>query len=759
MNVFIPAFDKRATTSKSAAVHFVSIELLFAIFVVEGSFKFFKRGTSPDLTIEIVSCDAEPIHIPGSIQPQGFMLIADVASKLIVGYAARGEDRVDSSVVGLSLDAVIDVGTDVSSGPFPATGAKVIGDVSFAGTLMDAVAFRSGEHLVVEVTGKGTRQSLDASFLAELQSVGGTLERSSSLSELCQQAARAFQGLTGYSRVMVYRFIDDDAGVVVGESLSGPSSSFMNHHFPASDIPRQARALYVRNPVRVIADVNYTPVPIVGIDPGLATIDLSDSTLRSVSPIHIQYLKNMGVAASASMSIVMDGVLWGLVACHHHEPRSLTLTTRLACQALAAGLSRQIKAREENELYRERIRLRSQEDVILAELGSEDGLSDFLDRSGAQLARLLQADGFAALCGSSLFVHGECPDPLDVHDVAKVALSRGVPGPWVTNELSRELPSAGNHRELASGLLASVMSSEEPIVLMWFRAEQLQTVKWAGNPHANVALTPGATLMPRASFEAWAESVRGRSREWSLAEVESCARIVRQLLETRNNQRVRRLNRELTATLRENESLLSQKDFLLQEVNHRVQNSLSLVSSFLRMQRRGASADVKTQLEEAERRLTAVSLVYRRLYQADSISIIDLSRYLGELCTEILTAMDKTWASHITLDLAPVLVTTDRAISIGLIVNELITNVTKYAYRGAPGPLTVTIEQHRDMLRVVVSDHGEGKGPVTKGTGFGSRMLGALIDQLQGRITYVDNAPGLRAVVSMPVLAPGTAKP
>ncbi|MCX5519505.1 GAF domain-containing protein [Kaistia defluvii] len=759
MNVFIPAFDKRAMTSKSAAVHFVSIELLFAIFVVEGSFKFFKRGTSPDLTIEIVSCDAEPIHIPGSIQPQGFMLIADVASKLIVGYAARGEDRVDSSVVGLSLDAVIDVGTDVSSGPFPATGAKVIGDVSFAGTLMDAVAFRSGEHLVVEVTDKGTRQSLDASFLAELQSVGGALERSSSLNELCQQAARAFQGLTGYSRVMVYRFIDDDAGVVVGESLSGPSSSFMNHHFPASDIPRQARALYVRNPVRVIADVNYTPVPIVGIDPGLATIDLSDSTLRSVSPIHIQYLKNMGVAASASMSIVMDGVLWGLVACHHHEPRSLTLTTRLACQALAAGLSRQIKAREENELYRERIRLRSQEDVILAELGSEDGLSDFLDRSGAQLARLLQADGFAALCGSSLFVHGECPDPLDVHDVAKVALSRGVPGPWVTNELSRELPSAGNHRELASGLLASVMSSEEPIVLMWFRAEQLQTVKWAGNPHANVALTPGATLMPRASFEAWAESVRGRSREWSLAEVESCARIVRQLLETRNNQRVRRLNRELTATLRENESLLSQKDFLLQEVNHRVQNSLSLVSSFLRMQRRGASADVKTQLEEAERRLTAVSLVYRRLYQADSISIIDLSRYLGELCTEILTAMDKTWASHITLDLAPVLVTTDRAISIGLIVNELITNVTKYAYRGAPGPLTVTIEQHRDMLRVVVSDHGEGKGPVTKGTGFGSRMLGALIDQLQGRITYVDNAPGLRAVVSMPVIAPGTAKP
>ncbi|HEV7286900.1 MAG TPA: GAF domain-containing protein, partial [Kaistia sp.] len=453
------------------------------------------------MTIEIVSCDAEPIHIPGSIQPQGFMLIADVSSKLIVGYAGRKDYRVDSRVVGLSLDAVIDFGANVSPDMFPSAGAKVIGDVSFAGTTMDAVAFRTGDHLVVEVTDKGSRPSLDASFLAELQVVGGTFERSSSLNELCQQAAKAFQGLTGYSRVMVYRFIDDEAGVVVGESLSGDVSSFMNHHFPASDIPRQARALYVRNPVRVIADVNYTPVPIVGIDPGLATIDLSDSTLRSVSPIHIQYLKNMGVAASASMSIVMDGVLWGLVACHHNEPRSLTLTTRLACQALAASLSRQIKAREENELYRERIRLRSQEDVILAELGSDDALSDFLDRSGGQLAKLLQADGFAALCGTGLFVHGECPAAIDVEGVAKVALSRGVPGPWVTNELSRELPAASNHRDMASGLLASVVSAEEPIVLMWFRAEQLQTVKWAGNPHENVKLAPGATLMPRASFE------------------------------------------------------------------------------------------------------------------------------------------------------------------------------------------------------------------------------------------------------------------
>ncbi|MFC5514426.1 sensor histidine kinase, partial [Kaistia terrae] len=236
-----------------------------------------------------------------------------------------------------------------------------------------------------------------------------------------------------------------------------------------------------------------------------------------------------------------------------------------------------------------------------------------------------------------------------------------------------------------------------------------------------------------------------------------CSRLARQLVDARNNQRVRRLNGELANSLKENESLLLQKDFLLQEVNHRVQNSLALVSSFLRMQRRGAGEEVKVQLEEAERRLIAVSLVYRRLYLAESISIVDLSRYLSELCSEVQTTMDPKWASHITLDFTPVLVTTDRAINVGLIANELITNATKYAYGGAPGPLSVVLEQHRKNLRIVVSDHGEGKGNITKGTGFGSRMLEALVEQLHGHIEYVDNSPGLRAVVTLPIHPPSKA--
>lgn len=696
---------------------------------------------------QLTACDLEPIHIPGSIQPHGVMLIAGNDGS-VVGYAGDVGD-----VLGQPLETLLDRSPSEIGASLPDHGVAVIAGMRFRGEPRDAIAYRSGDHLVLELTRPGNSGELDAQFLSMLETLGSSLEQSSSLADLSAQAARIFQDLTGYSRVMVYQFVDDDAGVVLGESIAGSNSSFMNHHFPASDIPRQARALYVRNKVRVIADVHYEPAPVVSASSELKSIDMSDSMLRSVSPVHIQYLKNMGVGASASMSIVKGGMLWGLVACHHHEPRNLSLTTRLACQAMAATLARQIKAREESELYRERIRLRAQEDVVLGRLGADDSLTDFFQRSGDALAGLLQADGFAAVQGDELFRWGSCPDAIDIRTVADFVRRPAAIKPFVSSTLSASMPEASQFASVASGLLAVTMSTEVPTIVMWFRAERLQTVKWAGNPHKDIDHQPGEQLTPRASFEAWSESVKGRSKDWSLAESESAARMVRLMLEARNNQRMRQLNRELNTTLKENESLIMQKDFLLKEVNHRVQNSLSLVSAFLRMQARGASGEVAEQLEQAERRLTAVSLVHRRLYQDDSVEIIDLSRYLSELITELQSSMGQRWREQMHLDLAPILITTDRAVSLGLILNELIINITKYAYGGEAGPIKVLLEQHRSSLRLVVSDKGRGQSGKTEGTGFGSRMLAALIQRLGGTIDYENNRPGMRVIVAAPIEA------
>lgn len=703
--------------------------------------------TAAAFRAELTACDLEPIHIPGSIQSHGHLLI--FGHDLTLHGVASRDAALAGAASGMPLNQLLDGALAhlklETLGPHE--GTQVMQSVHALGQNWDVVAYRSGAYIMVELLPTDATETLDARFIGRMQALDGVLERSASLVDLYRNAAEVFRQLTGYARVMVYRFLAGEAGVVVGESRAGDSGSFMNHHFPASDIPAQARALYVRNRIRVIADARADVQPIIGKDAGIAEVDLSDSMLRSVSPIHLQYLQNMGVRASASMSIVQNGMLWGMIACHDPEPRNVSLTTRLACVSLAESLSRQIRLREETLLYRERIRLRSAEDAIMAKLGKDEGLNNFFADAAPGLRELVDATGFAAVQGSEIFTHGECPPHEDLRKIAERLRNGAAVRPFATARLGTDLPDATIRLDIASGLLAVTMSTEVPTVLIWLRAEELQVLTWAGNPHKDVAMRPGAELEPRASFEAWSEQVRGRARPWSTAEIEAAGRLVRLLLEARNALRIRRLHSELSVVVRENESLLRQKDFLLKEVNHRVQNSLSLVGSFLRMQARGAEPSVRAQLEEAQGRLAAVSLVHRRLYQDDRAEIVDLSIYLDDLLRDMRAALDPRWSTLIEGEFAPILVSADAAVTIGLLVNELVANAIKYAYGGEPGPIAVTLAAWRDGFRLQVADRGVGSGGAVQGTGFGTRMIDALVSQLGGTVQSEANEPGLRISV------------
>jgi chemotaxis family two-component system sensor kinase Cph1 len=631
----------------------------------------------------------------------------------------------------------------------------VLDPVQGIGETFDATAQRSGEWLVVELE-PAPAQTHSGKRLLSLTAVSSAFDRTVDLRALCQAAATAFRKLTGFDRIMVYRFLDDDAGTVVAEDQVAELGSFLNQHFPASDIPAQARALYVRNQVRVIPDVDYTPAPLRP-GSGWGGLDMSDIGLRSVSPVHVQYLRNMEVKASASISIVKDGSLWGLIACHHREPRQLSYETRLACSALAADLSRQIRAKDDAEMYRQRIRLRSHEDAIVGHLGNMSSLDAFLANSGDELCRMLRADGFAAVQKTDLYLAGRCPDQANIRAVASWAAKRALASPFFSNNLATEYPEAKAYEDRASGLLAVTMSTDVPTILMWFRAEQLETVKWAGNPHKAVVARSILLLTPRASFDAWSELVEGRSEAWSLGEVEAANRLQRKMFEVQQGHRLRALNHELIATIADKESLLEQKDYLVKEVNHRVQNSLQLVSSFLRIQSNAIGNDLVTvQLDEAQRRLSAVALVHRRLYSGDQAQTIDLARYLDDLCTDMKGAMGAEWGALISTDFSPVLVTTERAVNVGLILTELIINANKYAYAGRPGPLAILLDQQRNNLRLVVADQGVGK--VTARVGFGTRMLNAMVKTLAGTIEEANNAPGLRTTLTAPVQRPAAAK-
>ncbi|WP_375270816.1 histidine kinase dimerization/phosphoacceptor domain -containing protein [Sphingomonas sp.] len=694
--------------------------------------------------VDLTACDREPIHVPGAVQPHGLLLIADPQTLRILAGAGDIEGRLALDWLGRTLTDVL--GIDVASvlshaavGP----GGTVIGGVVSG---HDIAFHRSGAYLLAELEPVDPEARSPAETLGWLDAIASGFERTGTLKALCERAAVAFRALTGFDRVMVYRFLDDKAGYVVAEDRDAALDTFLNHHFPATDIPRQARALYVRNRTRVIPTIDYDPQPIRPA--AFAGVDLSDVAIRSVSPIHLQYLRNMEVGASASISIVKDGMLWGLIACHHHAPRGLSRDVRTVAAALAGGLSRQITAKEEAESYRERLALRAEEDTLVPALFGDERAERVLARRREDMRRMMGADGFA-IVGDTVETTGVCPTDDKLRDLARWLSKRDDGGVFSTRELGAEWDEAGLIAPF-TGVL-SITVPQERWTLIWLRAEHIEEVEWAGNPHKAVKVDPDATLTPRTSFESWTQQVRGRARRWTLEQVDAAQRLRRMLREAGLLGELRRVNADLNRALAEKDAALAQKDLLMREVDHRVQNSLQLVASFLMLQARAAGpGEVADQLQEARSRLSAVALVHRRLYRDDQIATIDLSRYLSELLNDMRASLGREWGNRLSMDLAPVLIPTDRAVNVGLIAAELVINATKYAYpAGQVGPIDIVLEQHRNKLRLIVADQGRGKQG--DNVGFGSRMMSAVVQRIGGEVEYLDNQPGLRAVLTAPI--------
>lgn len=705
---------------------------------------------------DLTDCDREPIHIPQAVQPHGFLLVLDPDAQMVLKGAGPIEDLtgrdswLDRPVADLLGDPVARRVRDMAR----------LEDKGFAGrwraanrleydvVVHYAPASIAGQapRVVVEVEQSSQQTRLGVELIARLDAAGADMERASTVQGVCEQAAEAFRKLTGFDRIMIYRFLDDEAGQVVAEARAHEAASFLNHHFPATDIPRQARALYLRNPVRVIPDSRYTAQPLRPPEPGEPPLDMSDAGLRSVSPVHLQYLRNMGVRASASVSIIVDDGLWGLVACHSAAPQLMPYEIRVACTTLARNLARQLKAKADAELYRERVRLRRLEDELIARLPVEPTLDQALAARSDQLIELVGADGLAVVRGDRAALFGHTPPREGVAALHDWLTRQPGLRPVSTNALSALLPEAEAWRTHGSGLLAVRLPGQDPVSILWFRSEILETVRWAGNPETAIKSGAAGALTPRASFEEWSETVSGRARRWSAAAVESAARLRDALVDFAAVNQLRTLNQSLQARLSERDLRLEQQQYLMREVNHRVQNSLTLVSSFLGLQARDqADGPAAAALQEARRRVRAVSTVHSRLYRGDNTTTIDLNRYIGELVSDLGSSMGPDWASAIQTNLAPVCIDAGRAVTIGLILTELIINAQKYAYGGLPGPLRITVSEDDDHVRLTVAD--EGKGGHQAGKGFGSMMIGSLVGQLDGQLDYRDRKPGLEVVL------------
>ena len=702
--------------------------------------------------MELTACDREPIHVPGAVQPHGALLMADPVSGMITHAAGACEaffGALPEKLVSTRLGAVVGDAEPMVA----ATG----GAPEYAGAIaareggeLDVIGHYSGRRLVVEFERARSPRRSTAEVARVVENGMRALLANRSVDDTCAAAAQLFRAITGFDRVMVYRFLADETGEVVAEDKLDELPTFLHHRYPASDIPRQARALYVRNVIRVIPDVSYEPAPLIGVANDPEPLDMSDCVLRSVSPIHIQYLKNMGVAASASVSIVRDGVLWGLIACHHTSRKGIAWDDRTICRLLSAALSQHIASIEEAELYQKRLRARAAEDALFAHsvrMGREQGLEDHI----CDLMQLVPSTGVAIRRRERLTTGGRCPDETRLRQLSDWLQERTRTRAFATDALSRTYPAGSVLSDVASGVLAVAVPGSELYQIVWLRAEQVEVINWAGNPHKPVEAEANP-LTPRKSFELWRETVRERSEPWNAVEIEAAERLGRTIAEHERLQTLNRLNEILRTALEERDRRLAQTQALLAEGDHRINNSLQIVGSMLAAQlRQSHDEQVKGQLEEALGRVNAVALVHQRLHKFNDSNMVELEPYLRELISDLIDSLGGGWGEQMRLSLAPVAVSAEAAQSIGLVLTELLLNAAKYAYSGASGPLEVQLEARSAFIRLVVRDWGQGSAePAKPGGGFGSRIMVALVQQLDGTLERTLAEPGLCVSVTIP---------
>ncbi|MCI9879762.1 MULTISPECIES: ATP-binding protein [Methylobacterium] len=490
-------------------------------------------GSAPAEVLTV--CDREPIHRLGTLQPHGFLLALRDPDGRIVQASANVPGGIEAC-----LGRPCDVAFPDLEGLFPADsaeperdGAQYLRTVSLStpeGPLAyDLAIHRSGALTILEFEAVASvfasNHSLDALYPRLSRFVEG-LHEAASVAELCHLVAVDIRHITGFDRTLVYRFDRDWHGTVIAEDGNGALPSYLDLRFPATDIPAQARELYRRNRLRIIPDAGYRPVPILR-EPGedAEPLDLSQSILRSVSPVHVEYMRNMGTMASMSVSILVDGALWGLISCHNAAPRRVPLQARNACDFLTRIFALQLAAKERGAEAEQRLRLGAIQARLLGFMAEEENFLDGLLKHSDDVLALAGASGAAVITSDTCRLLGTTPRDVEVRGIYQW-LSSGPGGADLvaTDALSEVYPPARAFAEQASGLLAISISQKYASYVLWFRPEVVRTVKWGGDPTKAATPDPAGgpeRLHPRQSFEIWKETLQNRSLPWSRAEIES----------------------------------------------------------------------------------------------------------------------------------------------------------------------------------------------------------------------------------------------
>ena len=685
--------------------------------------------------VDTTNCEREPIHIPGAILPHGAMLVMDPETLEVLQVAGDTLGLIglgQRELLGRSAHEIfrsdqVEILSALSANVNLAKPRHLLDPVLrvIPAQPLDASLHRSGPSLVLEFEAADLADRFAADPLAGVHEMVEGLDAAVSLQTLCQMAADRVRGVARYDRVLVYRFMQDDSGWVIAESREKHLEPFLNLHYPAADIPLQARALYVKNWLRLITQVNYEPAPLTPADNPRTgePLDMSQAILRDVSPIHREYLRNMGIDASMSISIIRHGKLWGLIACHNYSPRILPRHLRAICELFGSMFSLQLEARENGEQFQERLASRMVLQNLMLNLASADDYAFGLTQQSPNLLDYIHGGdtsldgsrngGVAVSVKGQLTFLGVTPNQSQIEEMVQWLNTQITPleSVFSTDRLGEIWPRAKAFADVASGVLAISVSHEPSDFIIWFRPELVGTTTWAGEPKKLLTAGPdGERLSPRKSFEIWKETVRGRCLPWATADLDAAFDLRVSLLHV--------VLRRINAAARERKRAADRDKLLLAELDHRVKNTIANIQALVVQTSR--SADTLTGFVEG--------LDGRIQSMAKAHSLLSQSRWEGVSIDKLLREELNPYANgHFAVSLTgtDVLLTPKSALSLSLAVHELATNAAKHGALRLPSGRVAVHWRRSEDGGIQLSWHEAGGPPVTPPTrfGFGTTLI------------------------------------
>jgi len=703
---------------------------------------------APAPQIDLTNCDREPIHLLGRVQSYGALVA--VSPDWTIRHASENI----ATLFGLPPDQVLGRALTelVTPDGFDRIRSNLHGfdardtclrlfNVALArdGRAFDLSVHESGGNLILEFEPKGAQSGRDV--MTEVYPLIRRIRADGDLARLARDAARALRMLSGFDSVMVYQFQPDQSGRVIAEDRSDGQRRYMGLRFPASDIPVQARALYTRNLLRLIADVD---------DPGAAILpprstaegplDLTMSVTRAVSPIHIEYLRNMGVGASMSVSILKDGKLWGLFACHHDTPRYIDYERRTAVEMFGHLFSFELArfaqaGRAEAEQDASRLQTR-----LMAQMADGRALSDSLLAVSREIDRVIPHDGMILYSEERFHATGATPTEEEFRALMRV-LDRTVGNEaFATAHLAGLLPDAADYAARTAGIIAIPVSRRPRDYLLLCRRQVAATVDWAGDPAKPATIGPNGTrLSPRKSFEVWSETVSGRAEPWSEASLHAAELLRTVLLEI--------FLKVTDAAAIDRKRAQEQQDLLISELNHRVRNILNLMRGLVMQSKRGA-ATLADYTESLDGRIHALARAHDQL-TAEHWEPISLRTLIGYEFAAYAHAQH----ARVVISGGDVMIAPSAYTTLALVLHEMATNSVKYgALCDQTGRVEITLS--RDAHGGLLMHWAERGGPPVQPPsrqGFGSRIIEASIPhELKGDAEVSYLLTGLEARFRIP---------